>query len=89
MMIDFVELMRFETERALRFYAMARANLPPTERGSLVAAEIMQRVYRGILERMQADDYQVFTKRYRLTRLEKIAVVLRVVVASKLKMASR
>jgi phytoene synthase len=68
----FRALMDFEAERALRYYALARSNLPHAERGTLVAAEIMQRIYRGILSRMQADNYRVFEKRYRLSRLEKI-----------------
>ncbi|HEX8312391.1 MAG TPA: phytoene/squalene synthase family protein [Chthoniobacteraceae bacterium] len=84
----FRALMKFEADRAFGFYAAARASLPKAERRTLVSAEIMQRIYRSILERMQADDYRVFQKRYRLTRIQKIAAVLQVMISSRLGFSS-
>jgi hypothetical protein len=37
----------------------------------MVAAEIMSAVYRSLLRRMEQDNFQVFTKNYRLNRLAK------------------
>ncbi len=72
----FLALMRFETERALSFYRSAAAALPPADRRSMVAAEIMRAIYGRLLGRMQRDGFHVLTRRYSLSRLEKIALIL-------------
>jgi phytoene synthase len=68
----FVRLMEFEAVRARQFFAGAAASLPPEDRRSMVAAEIMGSVYRGLLRRMELDKFRVFEKEYRLSKLEKM-----------------
>jgi phytoene synthase len=72
----FLALMRFEAERARAFYAEANAARPAADRRALVAAEIMRTVYSRILTRMEREGFRVFEKRYRLPRLEKVAIVI-------------
>lgn len=67
----FVRLMKFEAARARDFFARADALLPREDRRSMVAAEIMASVYRGLLRRMESDNFRVFEKEYRLNKLEK------------------
>jgi 15-cis-phytoene synthase len=67
----FVALMEFEAGRARKFFASASEVLPPEDRPSMVAAEIMSSVYRGLLRRMEADRFRVFEKDYHLNKLEK------------------
>jgi phytoene synthase len=67
----FIQLMSFEAQRAEDFFARAAAMLPPEDRQSMVAAEIMASVYHALLRRMQLDNFRVFEKEYRLSRLEK------------------
>ncbi|HWN65705.1 MAG TPA: squalene/phytoene synthase family protein [Candidatus Binatus sp.] len=67
----FVRLMEFEAQRARQFFSMAAASLPPEDRRSMVAAEIMASVYRGLLRRIELDKFHVFEKEYRLSKLEK------------------
>jgi 15-cis-phytoene synthase len=67
----FVRLMEFEAQRARQFFSGAAASLPPEDRRSMVAAEIMGSVYRGLLRRMELDKFHVFEKEYRLSKLEK------------------
>jgi 15-cis-phytoene synthase len=67
----FVRLMEFEAQRARQFFSSAAASLPPEDRRSMVAAEIMSSVYRGLLRRMELDKFHVFEKEYRLSKLEK------------------
>jgi len=69
----FVRLMEFEAVRARQFFAGAAASLPPEDRRSMVAAEIMGSVYRGLLRRMELDKFRVFEKEYRLSKLEKMS----------------
>ena len=68
---QFVRLMQFEAGRAREFFAGAAALLPDEDRRSMIAAEIMGSVYRGLLRRMEVDKFRVFEKEYRLSKLEK------------------
>jgi len=67
----FVRLMEFEAARARQFFTRAAALLPREDRQSMVAAEIMGSVYRGLLRQMELDKFRVFGKEYRLNKLEK------------------
>ncbi|HJX98205.1 MAG TPA: squalene/phytoene synthase family protein [Chthoniobacterales bacterium] len=67
----FVQLMQFEAARARQFFGNAAAALPEEDRKSMVAAEIMGSIYRGLLRRMELDKFRVFEKEYGLNKLEK------------------
>jgi phytoene synthase len=67
----FLQLMDFQAQRARTFFTRAAALLPPEDRRSMVAAEIMSAVYRSLLRRMEDDHFRIFTKEYRLNRLQK------------------
>jgi phytoene synthase len=67
----FVRLMQFEAARAREFFARAAETLPAEDRKSMVAAEIMASIYRGLLRRMELDKFHVFEKEYSLNKLEK------------------
>jgi 15-cis-phytoene synthase len=67
----FVRLMEFEATRARQFFTRAAALLPREDRQSMVAAQIMGSVYRGLLRKMELDKFRVFEKEYRLNKMEK------------------
>jgi 15-cis-phytoene synthase len=67
----FVQLMEFQARRARQFFANAAAALPTEDRRSMLPAEIMGSVYRGLLRRIELDKFHVFEKEYRLSKLEK------------------
>jgi phytoene synthase len=67
----FVRLMEFEAARAREFFARAAELLPVEDRRTMVAAEIMASIYRGLLGRIERDRFRVFEKEYRLNKLEK------------------
>ena len=73
----FLQLMKFQAERAHKFYDTAAALLPGEDRRSMVAAEIMASVYRSLLQQIERDNFRVFEKEYRLNRLQKAAHVVR------------
>ncbi len=74
----FIELMQFECDRALDFFNQARAILPPEDRKSMKAAEIMASIYWGILQRIQGRAYNVFGKRVRVPRPVKLWTAFKV-----------
>jgi len=74
----FQELMEFESQRARRYFAQARQALPPEDRRSLVAAEIMGALYWRLLARIERKGYNVFGERVRLPRPLKFWIALSV-----------
>ena len=72
----FLRLMEFEAARARGFFARATELLPREDRRSMVAAEIMGSVYRGLLRKMEHDGFRVFEKEYRLNKIDKVGRIL-------------
>jgi phytoene synthase len=67
----FIQLMQFEAARAREFFACAAAALPAEDRHAMTPAEIMGSIYRALLRRIELDNFRVFEKEYRLSKLEK------------------
>jgi phytoene synthase len=61
-------LMRYQCDRARRFYEGAEQNLTPRERRPLVAARIMGAIYLAILDRIERRGCDVFTTVVRVPR---------------------
>ncbi len=56
----FVELMRFQCERARDYFRAASVVLPAEDKRSLVAAEIMRAIYYRLLLKIEQERYNVF-----------------------------
>ena len=76
---NFLALMRFETERARFYYGEARKLLPLVNPASRPSLWVMMEVYSRLLNRIEKSGFDVFQRRVRLGRGEKIAIVLRAV----------
>lgn len=74
---SFQRLMKHETATAREFYAAAKRLLPNEDRKSMRSAELMKRIYSGILDKMEDDGYRVFETRYRLSKARMICEFLR------------
>ena len=61
-------LLRRQAVRAREYYRRAAEALPRSDARQLVAAEIMGAIYRGILDRIERADYDVFTRVVRIPR---------------------
>ena len=61
-------LLAFQAERARDYYRRADAVLPRADARRLVAARIMGAIYRGILDRIEAAHYDVFSAVIRVPR---------------------
>ncbi len=64
----FQRLMKHQAGVARAFYLTAASALPAVDRASMRSAELMRRIYSGILDEMEADGFDVFARRYRLSR---------------------
>lgn len=74
----FVELMRFEAARARGFFELARRGLPPEDRRSMEAAEIMGAIYWRLLREIERNGYRVFDGKIALSRPRKLWTAIRV-----------
>ncbi len=64
--------------RAKGYYALARRTLPPEDRRSMVAAELMGSVYWRLLQKLAAREYNVFgPEPVRLGKIHKSLLILR------------
>ncbi len=63
--------------QARDFYTKAEAALPDADRSRMRSAELMKRIYSGILDKMEGDAFRVFQTRYRLSKGRMIAEFLR------------
>ena len=73
----FQKLMAFEATRADEFYKKAVESLPEADRRAMRSAELMRAIYSRILDRMRADNFNVFGKRYRLSKTRMLCEFLR------------
>jgi phytoene synthase len=73
---SFIAMMNDQADRAEAFYQEAVAFLHPKDAKALKAAEAMRKIYHVLLEKMRADDFQVFKQRYSVSKAKKAAILL-------------
>lgn len=74
----FRALMRFEADRAYRYYAEALSLVELLDRPGRAVFLVMLRTYRGLLDEIVARDFDVFRERVRLPAWRKLWLVARV-----------
>ena len=77
----FLALMTYEAERAEGFFLQAAEALPAADRRALVPAKIMGEIYQLLLGKMRNDRFDVFTKRYRISKARKLAILSKHLIA--------
>lgn len=73
---EFLSLLSFQTSRARAYFLAAAAALPPEDRRALRAPRIMMRLYSALLDRIESDGFRVISRRYGLSRAEKIRLAV-------------
>jgi 15-cis-phytoene synthase len=79
----FMAMMAYQAEHAEAFYQQAESLLPPSDRAALTPAIIMAETYRTLLQRMKADGFRVFDRRYSLSKARKLAILSKHLIARK------
>jgi phytoene synthase len=72
---NFRALMRFEAERARQFYQQALDLFPLLHPDGRPTYTIMLRIYRGILDSIERNGYDVHTRRARVSTPQKLGIV--------------
>ncbi len=73
----FEKLMAHHSQIARHFYDEATRHLADEDKSSMRSPELMRRIYFGILQKMEKDNYRVFEKRYRLSKMRMLTEFLR------------
>ncbi len=68
-------MLEFEAERARGYYRAAEELIPLIEDDSQAALWTLVEIYRRLLERIIARNYDVFSERVRLSTAEKLTVM--------------
>jgi len=74
---NFVELMRFEVQRAKEYFHKARSLLRPDERVNLFSAEVMDEIYYRLLEKIELRNFNVFDKEIKVSWIHKLTIALK------------
>ena len=74
---QFIALLRFEIARARSFYEAADLGIPYITPGCQMPVKLARVLYSRILDKIEANGYDVFSRRARTSRLEKIAELVR------------
>src|SRR5208283_1165651 len=77
----FVRLMRFESTRARAYYDESRPLLDLIHQRSRPSLEALISIYSRLLDRIEGRNFDVFTRRVRLSILEKSWIVVRALVS--------
>ncbi len=80
----FVKLMRFQAERAHHFYQLADNCLPENERKNMLVAEIMRNIYFILLEKIEAQRFNVLDTPIKLSKPAKFWITAKTVSSIKL-----
>lgn len=72
----FIAMMSHQAERAEALYNEAISLIQEQDKQALKAAEAMRKIYHGVLKKMSRDQFQVFKKRYSLSKAKKTAILL-------------
>ena len=71
----FLEFMNYQAKRCEELYAKATSLLPQEDYETLLAPRVMHRIYHTLLGKMKKDNFRVFDRRYRLNKLQKLALL--------------
>ncbi|HEX7572189.1 MAG TPA: presqualene diphosphate synthase HpnD [Bacteroidota bacterium] len=82
---EFVNLMRFECDRASKYFDIARAALGNEDKRFFFAARIMWSIYAHTLQRIKRSNYNVFERRISVPGLLKVLITFRYWLSNTLK----
>lgn len=74
---QFLELMRFQAERAHQYFAKARSGYDHGDHYRLFPAEIMHKIYYDLLLRIESSNFRVFGDKIRVPGSKKIRIAIR------------
>jgi phytoene synthase len=84
----FLELMRFQSQRAREYFERGFKLLPYLSRRSRACPAVLGALYSKVLDRIEASDYDVLESRVSLSKAEKISITAKTWLGSMLPLPS-
>ncbi len=72
----FINMMKYEVDRAEKFFENATENLNLDDKKAMFAARAMQHIYKRLLEKIVEAEYNVYNKNIRVNSFEKVGISL-------------
>ncbi|MGE5402892.1 MAG: presqualene diphosphate synthase HpnD [Ignavibacteriales bacterium] len=73
---NFINLMKYEAERAKEYFDKANHSLDVEDKPSMFAARAMQHIYYKLLQKIEASHYNVYEKKIKVSKLEKVGIAV-------------
>ena len=72
---DFIQMMKFEVDRAKRYFESGTRLLPLVDTDSHICLVILSKIYSKILKKIERSNYNIFQTDYRLNTFEKLSIM--------------
>ena len=72
---DFIQMMKFEVDRAKRYFESGSRLLSLVDTDSRICLVILSTIYRKILKKIERSNYNIFQTNYRLNTFEKLSIM--------------
>lgn len=72
---DFIQLMKFEVDRAKRYFESGSMLLPLVDTDSRICLKILSKIYSKILKKIEKSNYHIFNNKFRLNTFEKLSIM--------------
>ena len=72
---DFIQMMKFEVDRAKRYFESGSRLLPLVDTDSRICLFILSKIYSKILKKIERSNYNIFQTNYRLNTFEKLSIM--------------
>lgn len=72
----FINLMKYEAERAKYFYQKANESLDYEDKRSMFAARAMQHIYYRLLKKIEQENFDVINKNIKVNKIEKVSIAI-------------
>lgn len=73
---NFIDLMKYEADRAQKYFNQATIDLNLDDKGAMFAARAMQHIYHKLLEKIIERNYNVYRENIKVNKLEKVGISL-------------
>ena len=81
----FIELMKYQTQRANYYFERAAATLPAADQANMIAAEIMKAIYQELLRKIGDVQYNVYHNRVTISKMRRLHIAWRIWFTTKFK----
>jgi phytoene synthase len=71
---NFINLMKYEINRAEKYFEIATENLNLDDKPAMFAARAMQHIYKRLLEKIVEAEYNIYKKNIRVNGFEKVGI---------------